>query len=323
MMETILLGTYTRNTSKGIYQITLNKKTERLENLKLIAETSNPTYLEYDQDTHKLYAVYQQGNRAGISIWDYEDGSTQLLETITQEGTPPCFVHYDPKRDESIDANYHMGQVNIYKNGEILQTLQYPEGAKAHFAHTHPRTGDLYTIDLGNDTVQKYRNHALIATYHAPKGSGPRHLVYHPTQDLIYVYTEHSNQLIVLEDGKTFKEIQIIDALDQDDEKSGAAIRITKDAKFIYVSNRGHDSLTVFSINDDFTVNKIQNISVYGKHPRDFNLSLDEDYVVVGNKDTNNLTLFKRDAQTGLLTYLNSDTRADEVVSVLFIEDVS
>lgn len=319
-METILIGTYTRKTSEGIYQITLDKEKGVFKDLKLIAKTENPTYLEYDQDSKNLYAVYQSGERGGVAIWHYDEENTTLLESITQEGVQPCYVHYDALRDEIVDANYHTGQVNIYKNNKILETIQFEEGAHAHYAHTHPKTGDLYTVDLGNDVVKKFRNHAEFDAYHTNKGTGPRHLVFHPSAPIIYVFTEHSNDLIVLKDEDKFEAVQIINALPEGGENSGAAIRISSDGRFIYVSNRGHDSLTVFEVNDDYTVTLIQNISAYGKHPRDFNLNLDETYLIVGNRDTNNLTLYKRDTDTGKLTYLHADTHVPEPVSILPIK---
>ena len=212
-METILIGTYTRKTSEGIYQITLDKEKGVFKDLKLIAKTENPTYLEYDQDSKNLYAVYQSGERGGVAIWHYDEENTTLLEAITQEGVQPCYVHYDALRDEIVDANYHTGQVNIYKNNEILETIQFEEGAHAHYAHTHPKTGDLYTVDLGNDVVKKFRNHAQVDAYHTKKGTGPRHLVFHPSAPYIYLFTEHSNDLIVLKDEDKLEAVQIINAL--------------------------------------------------------------------------------------------------------------
>ena len=316
-MQTILLGTYTRKNSEGIYQITLDTKQEKLVDLKLIANTQNPTYLDYHEGT--LYSVYQKDNEGGVAIYNYQNEETKLIEAITEEGVQPCYVHFNPVRNEIYDSNYHRGIVNVYQDGKIKETISYPKGAHAHYAHTHPKTNALYTVDLGNDMIHKYENLEEVATYKAKTGSGPRHLVFHPNAPYIYAFTEHSCEVIVLKDDKELKEIQVIDALDKEDEKSGAAIRITKDGKFLYVSNRGHDSITAFKINDDYTVTKIQNISTEGEHPRDFNLDKEENFIVVANRDTNNLTLFKRDKTTGLLTLISSNTEVFEPVAVLFI----
>lgn len=319
-METILIGTYTRKTSEGIYRLELNTKTQKLENLSLVAKTQNPTYLEYNHKNHELYAVYQDGDQGGIAIWDYKNKQATLKETMTQEGVQPCFVHYDPKRNELYDANYHRGEVHVYKEGVNTKTFKYEAGGHAHFAKTHPKTGNLYTVDLGNNLIHKYKDLKEVATYQAKEGTGPRHLVFHPSAPFIYVMTEHSNELIVLKDGDTLEAIQIISTLPEACASDGAAIRITKDGKFIYVSNRTHDSVTVFKVNDDYTVSTVQNISSFGEHPRDFNLSLDEDFLVLANRDTNNLVLYTRNKETGELNCVSSDTSVPEPVSLIFIE---
>lgn len=320
-METLLIGTYTRKTSKGIYRIELNTETESLENLSLVAETENPTYLEYDHDTNTLLAVYQDGEEGGVALWDYKNKTASLKESISEKGVQPCFVHFDKNRNEIVDANYHRGVVHVYKDGKVVENFTYPEGAHAHFSLTHPKTGALYTVDLGNDTVHKYIDLKEVATYEATKGAGPRHLVFHPTADYIYLFTELSNELIVLKDGETLEEVQVVSTLPEPAESAGAAIRISNDGRFVYVSNRTHDSISVFKVNDDYTVEMIQNISAYGEHPRDFNISPDENYLVVANRDTNNLVLYKRDHTTGELSLISKDTAVQEPVSLIFIKE--
>ena len=308
-METLLIGTYTRKTSEGIYRIELNKSTNSLENLSLVAKTENPTYLEYNHDTKELYSVYQN---------DYDKENTHLKTTITQTGVQPCFVHYDHTRNELYDSNYHTGEVHVYQNNELVETFIYPEGAHAHYVHTDPKTGALFTVDLGNDRIHKYTHLNRVATYIAKEGSGPRHLTFHPSAPIVYAMTEYSNEVIVLKDDQGLIELQSISTLPEDTESDGAAIRISSDGKYVYVSNRGHDSISVFKVNDDYTLSMIQNISTHGEHPRDFNLSKDEDYLIVANRDTNNLVLYTRDKTSGELTKV-SETEVQEPVSVISI----
>lgn len=321
LMETILIGTYTRKTSEGIYRIELNKDKETLENLTLIAKTENPTYLEYNKKNNELLAVYQDGEEGGIALWDYQDKKATLKETITQTGVQPCFVHYDEKTDEIYDANYHRGEVHVYQNGELKKTFQYEKGGHAHYVHTDPKTGLLYTVDLGNDKVYKYSSLEEVSVYEAKENSGPRHIAFHPNAPYLYIMTEYSNEVIVLKDEGTLEEVQTISTLPEDGDSDGAAIRISSDGKYVYVSNRGHDSITVFTVNDDHTLTFTQNISTYGEHPRDFNLSQDENYLVVANRDSNNLVLYKRNATTGELTLISKDTEVQEPVSLIFIND--
>lgn len=320
-MKTLLIGTYTRKTSEGFYRIQLNTQTDTLENLSLVAKTENPTYLEFEPKTQTLYAVYQDKDKGGVALWDYKNKQASLRQSITQQGVQPCFVHYDNRSDVIYDANYHKGCVNVYQDGTLKKTFEYPEGAHAHFVMTHPHTKALYTVDLGNDAIHKYVDLEEVSYFETPKGSGPRHLVFHPTAEYVYVFTELSSELIVLKDGDTFEAIQTISTIPEGAIKSGAAIRITHDGRFIYVSNRGHDSISVFKVNDDYTVSLVQNISSYGEHPRDFNLSPDENYLVAANRDTNNLVLYRINKTTGELTLISKDTEVQEPVSLIFIED--
>lgn len=320
-METLLIGTYTKNTSKGIYRLELNTETETLENLSVVAETENPTYLEYDKDTQTLLAVYQSGDQGGIALWDYKNKKATLKEAIAEEGVQPCFVHYDKKRNEYVDANYHQGAVRVYQDGKVKEKFVYEKGGHAHFAITHPKTGVLYTIDLGNDLIHKYVDLKEVATFKTEKGAGPRHLVFHTNADYIYVFTELSNEIIVLKDGDTLEQVQIVSTLPEEARSAGAAIRITNDGKYIYVSNRFHDTVSVFEVKDDYTVAMIQNISAYGEHPRDFIISPDEKYLVVANRDTNNLVLYRRDEISGKLELISKDNTVPEPVSLIFIEE--
>src|SRR5699024_4371099 len=158
------------------------------------------------------------------------------------------------------------------------------KGGHAHYVHTDSKTGLLYTVDLGNDKVHKYSNLGEVSVYEAKENSGPRHIAFHPNAPYLYIMTEYSNEVIVLKDEGTLEQVQTMSALQEYGDSDAAAIRISSDGKYVYVSNRGHDSITVFTVNDDHTLTFTQNISSYGEHPRDFNLSQDENYLVVANR---------------------------------------
>lgn len=320
-MKQILIGTYTRNESQGIYALDLDENSQQLVNLRLIAPAQNPTYLDFDAETKTLYSVMQEGDAGGVGVWDFHDQAI-LKEKYLSETTPPCYVKYDRKEQCIYDANYHLGSVHVYKNNEVQKVIQYDLGAKAHFADLDPKTDDLFVCDLGWDAIYKYRLLNEIAVYETPQGFGPRHLAFHPTQPIIYAFGELSSEVIVLKDEEfELIHMQTINTLpdDEDQIKSGAAIRISNDGHFLYVSNRGHDSITVFRIDANYTLTWLDNVSTYGQHPRDFMLSFDNHYLVVANKDTNNLTLFANDIATGKLTVLQKDIAVPEPVSILFI----
>lgn len=315
----ILLGTYTRNTSEGIYSISLNDN--KLSDLKLVAKATNPTYLDYDSSTKRLYSVYQEGDLGGVAVWDYNGETAVLKQSYLDDGVQPCYVRFDKENNVLYDANYHLGRMRVYDEEGMEKEFKYDEGAKAHYVNMDPKSSDLFVCDLGLDTVHKYRLLNEIATYKTTPGMGPRHLVFHPEKPLIYILGELNNTIEVVEDQEfDLVKLQSVDMLNGlEVESSGGAIRISNDGKFVYASNRGHDSIVVFKVLEDGKLEFVQIESVYGEHPRDFAISPEGDYIVVANRDTNNLTLFKRDQSTGKLELLQKDVAAPEVVAVLFI----
>lgn len=317
-MEKILLGTYTKHDSKGIYSIELVDG--HLVNLQLVAEAENPTYLDYDAETKTLYSVSQKGPLGGVAVWDYDGNIAVEKETYLKEGVQPCYVRYDKNEDVIYDANYHGGKFHVYGDGEVQKVFEYGTGSKAHYADIDPKTGDVFVVDLGKDTIHKYRLLNEIATYTTVEGMGPRHLVFHPTAPYIYILGELNNTVEVVKDNEfEFEHIQTLSTLPEEGILSGGgAIRISKDGKFVYATNRGHDSIVTYKIKDDYTLELVSIDSVHGGHPRDFALSKDQEYLVVANRDANNLVLFKRDTEKGTLTYIE-EVSAPEVVATLFI----
>ena len=318
----LTLGTYTKHSSKGIYQIDLNTDTKRLENLTLLLEIQNATYI--DIAGNRLYAVIKEG---GSGLRMYENGS--IVNQVTHEETPPSFVSCFPAKEIVMSANYHGGHVDLYSTQEHqlrhLQRISYAEGSHAHCIMYVPRFDQVIVCDLGLDKVLAYSIHdlklVLRQTFHTLPQQGPRHFVVHPALPVLYVMTELSCEVLVLSKNEdAFELIQTIGTLPEGENqiKSGAAIRISPDGKFLYVSNRGHDSITVFEIRPSGKLIFIQNIPSFGKNPRDFNLSPDGRFVVAANLLSDSLTLYERDEDTGMLSLVQKDVYAPETTCVLF-----
>jgi 6-phosphogluconolactonase len=318
----IYLGTYTKKESKGIYSIEVQNN--ELTNLNLEMNVDNPTYLaRLNNDT---FSVVKDGSKGGIAY--YRDNN--LINQAVEEGAPPCYVSYDLDRNLVFSANYHGGRVNAYKftkDGIVdHQKLVFDSGSKAHYIAYNELLDMVLVCDLGLDRVYFFTysdNDQLILKYqfNASEKSGPRHLVVHPTKPIVYVFTELSSEVLVLEVNNGVKLVSKVNCLPEGVEgpKWGAAIRISKDAKFVYVSNRGHDSISVFKVSEDgLSLDLIQNISTEGVQPRDFNLSPCGMLCLVANHDTNNLTLFARCVETGKLSLLQKDVYAPESVCVVF-----
>jgi 6-phosphogluconolactonase len=154
------------------------------------------------------------------------------------------------------------------------------------------------------------------------EGAGPRHLTFHPSKNLIYVLNELNNTITSISKSDSGA-CQIVSSLstlpDGFSEYSNAAdIHISLDGKFLYASNRGHDSIAIFKVNSaDGSLTLIGNESTKGKNPRNFSLSPDNNYLVVANQDSDNLVSFKRNSESGLLTFV-SEIEAPTPVCILF-----
>ena len=339
MMEKIILGTYTRRVSEGIYTINLDNEKGELTGLELATKENSPTYLTKSK-AGNLYTVTSIDGLGGAGAYDHE---FQFLNAVTESGAPLCYVAVDETRQLVYGANYHKGEVNVYRileNGGLEATdavfHQEETGPHKNQEHAHVHYTDLtpddrlVVCDLGTDRVYTYDvskegKLTAVAEFIAEPGTGPRHLVFHPTnQKIAYLFGELDSTVRVLQYDAahgSFTEKQKISTLPEDfqGESGGAAIRISKDGNYVYASNRGHNSIAVFAVSpDECTLENIQIISTEGDFPRDFALNPENNYLVCANQNTDNLTLYSRDAATGLLSVRQKDIYAPECVCVYF-----
>ncbi|WP_161878760.1 lactonase family protein [Alkalibacterium sp. MB6] len=342
MTQTILLGTYTKKDSKGIYSIQLDTQKKSLDLLKEEAHIGNPTYLDGTDDLSLLFSVAKTEDKGGIaSFRKGELGNYLAMDTFMEEGAPPCYVAYDSDRELVYTANYHTGEVAVFStNSEGELTLvdkvkhsgssvhDNQKGPHAHYFDLTPDKDFLVACDLGTDEVITYSltmDHKLqpVASVKMPAGTGPRHIVFHPQKPYAYVMGELSSEVVVLsydKDEGRFDSIQTITSIPEDHTgfNGAAAIRMSSDGKFLYASNRGHDSLVVYAIKENGTLELVEYVPTEGKTPRDFNLDPSEQFIVVAHQDTDNLTLFERNKADGTLTMLQKDVYAPEVICVTF-----
>ncbi len=336
----LLLGTYTRRVSDGIYTIELNTETQALENLSLLAEVGSPTYLDTNEDKSIIYTIVNENDEGGIaSLVKQADGTYTRKDQVMAAGAPPCYVAYDKNRELVYTANYHKGEVTVYKTdaeGNLeLTDVDVHSGSSvhenqdaphAHYTNLTPDEKYMVACDLGTDEVYTYEVSAEgklteVARLEVAPGTGPRHLVFHPTLDIAYIFGELSSDVVVVSydaDTGKFEIIQTISTIPADHTSfnGGAAIRISSDGKFVYASNRGHDSLAIFATDTDGKLTLVNYTPTEGETPRDFNLDPSEKYVIVGHQDSDNLTLFERNAEDGTLTLLEKDVEAPEVVCI-------
>lgn len=340
------IGTYTKGGSKGIYSFTLDTENKKISDVKVAAELDNPTYVTVSKDNRYLYSVVKEGEKGGVASYSILDDAGTLEGKNKQllSGSSPCHVSVDKDNHYVLDANYHKGTVAGYLTNEdgsihpAFSVIEHqgtgPNSERQEKAHTHyagftPDEKYAVVVDLGIDKLITYKltDEALteVSSLSVKPGSGPRHLEFHPNGKYAYLMTELSSEVIVLEyhaeDG-SFTELQYISAIPEDftENSQGSAIHVSSDGRFVYAANRGHDSIAVFSVDQDTgKLTFVEHTSTEGSWPRDFMLDPTEKFLVASNQESGNLVLFARDAETGKLTLLQSDVAVPYPVCVKFL----
>lgn len=341
MKQIVLLGSYTKKGSQGIYRAQFDDETGDLTTPQpYFTGLGSPTYLAISQQ-QVMYAIDGDGDQGGIAAVDISGEQPRLLNTVLEPGSAPAHVSLDEQRRLVFASNYHAGRLNVYRieeDGTLTATDEVThdgrgprpeqEASHVHFASLTPDRR-LAAVDLGNDRIYTYdvtddgqlRQERWLQL---PAGYGPRHLRFHHQRPIAYVLGELSSQISVLQyrsDG-TFQLLNTQTTIPADwtAHNGAAAIRISADDRFLYVSNRGYNSIAVYAISaDGLTLTLIQQISSAGDFPRDFNFDLTEKYVLLVNQNTSNGTLYRRDTTTGILTMVQKEIVTPEAVNVHFL----
>lgn len=338
------IGTYTKGESEGIYSFVLDTEAGKISDVKVAAKLDNPTYLTISKDNQYLYSVVKEGDSGGVAAYrlDSGSGSLEAFNSQVSAGSPPCHVSVDSSAENVFSANYHKGTVESYLTnsdgslGPAVSVMEHSgsgpdsrqEKPHTHYAGLTPDEKYVIAVDLGIDQVISYEvNEGVLnekSTLSVKAGSGPRHLVFHPNGKYAYVMTEFSSEVLLLqyqEDG-SFTQMQGISTLPEDfkENNQGSAIHISSDGRFVYAGNRGHNSIAVFSVNqDNGELSFVEHTSTEGNWPRDFVLDPTEKFVVASNQNSSNLVLYSRDENTGKLILLQSDVAVPDPVCVKFL----
>ena len=161
-----------------------------------------------------------------------------------------------------------------------------------------------------------------LATYTCAAGAGARHLVFHNHYKIAYLICELNSTIeVLIYDGVgEFECMQTISTLPEgfNEFNATAAIRLSKDGKYLYASNRGHDSIVVYTILADGSLELLEFVPTNGKNPRDFDLSPDQEFLIAVHQDSDNATVFKRNPETGRLAELSNEFQVREAVCISF-----
>lgn len=354
----VYFGCYTggKSPSKGINVAKFNTATGDLSDPELAVETGSPSFLAIHPSKKFLYAVGEMGTPGakggGVSAFSIHlpDGKLTLINQVSAVGQGPCHVSLDQTGSMAMIANYGSGSVVSYpvkadgSLGEHVSFIQHEgssvnparqKGPHAHSVNRSPDNRFAFACDLGLDKVFIYKIDPATATMTAndpafgkvAPGSGPRHFAFHPSGKFAFVNNEMAMTVTSFAydaDKGALTEIETVSTLPEADRgKKGFSTAETvahPNGKVVYVSNRTHDTIAVFSC--DPTTGKltlIQNANCEGQIPRNFALDPTAHWMIVAHQNSNTAALFKVDQDTGKLSFTGRKVNVGGSVCVRYL----
>lgn len=314
------IGCYDSENSQGIFEFSLDSRLGKIEKIeKFIDIFDGKCVNNLDKDI--LISTIKKDNKQGICLIDKK--TKKILSAINFEDASPCFVE---KIDEYIyTANYHDGLVNVYEAKDNMLKLKksIAIGKKAGCHQVLKYQNYILVPCLLIDEIQIFdieKDFAYVKSLKYDKNTGPRHGVFNKDFTKFYLVTELSNQLFIYDvSDLEFKNTKIIDLLKKQDAPStSAAIRLSSNEKYLYISTRGKDIISVIDLEDGEKI--LQQINCGGKHPRDFVLSPDNNYLISVNKDSNDLIVWLVDKEESKLLSIVSRDKVPSGISIVFNE---
>jgi 6-phosphogluconolactonase len=334
------VGTYTGPDTKGIYAYRFDAATGEATPIGLVAETVNPSFLAIDPTQRFLYAANEisdyrgqkeGGKRTGaISAFaiDRKSGKLTLLNQVSSYGAGPCYVSLDQAGKYVLAANYYGGNVAVFpvrKDGrldEASAVIEHtgpavdPSGPQPHQIDLSRDNRFAIASYLGLDRLLAYRFDPVKGTLSANDppftqlhpGARPRHFAFDPNYKFLYALEEAASKVAGFSyDAATGTLRQMATVSTLPDGFSGdnttAEIKMHPDGKFLYSSNRGHDSIAIFAIDPATGMPTfLEAVPSGGKKPRNFEIAPGGAYLLAANQNSNNIVVFKIDPQTGHLT---------------------
>lgn len=334
----LFVGTYTEKESKGIYAYRYDAASSELTPLGEAAETINPSFLAIDPGSRFLYAVnevpnYKSANSGAVSAFviGRQSGKLSLLNQVASGGADPCYIAFDKTGKYALVANYTGGSVSVFpvqSDGHIGEPSTFvqhagasvnkerQEGPHAHWIETTSDNRFAIAVDLGLDELLVYRFDAKTGSLAAndppyaklDPGAGPRHLAFHPSGKLVYVVNELQSTITAFSYDPSrgaLQKLKTVSTLPKGFSGSNdtAEIQVHPSGKFLFASNRGHDSIAVFSIGRRTgTLTLVDHFPTQGKTPRNFEIDPTGKLLLVANQDTNNIVVFRINPNNGRLT---------------------
>jgi len=345
------VGTYTNNAkSKGIYAFKFDTATGQATPMGVAAEIANPSFVTIHQNRKYLYAV-GEGQGGSVTAFSIDPASAKLtkLNTVSSKGGGPCHLNVDKTGKNLLVVNYNTGSSAVFPinaDGSLKEASSVQQhkgssadkgrqgGPHAHSVNMSPDNRFAIVADLGLDEVKVYKfdaNAGTITPNEPPfakvaAGSGPRHFAFHPKGKNAYVINEMAMTVTAFKwDAKkgVLTETQTISTLPPDfkDSRKGlstAEVVAHPSGKFVYGSNRGHDTIAVYQVKGDKLV-YVENVATQGKTPRNFVVDPSGQFLLAENSGTDNVVVFKIDQKTGKLTPTGTKFDVGSPVCIRFL----
>ncbi|MEM1223935.1 MAG: lactonase family protein [Verrucomicrobiota bacterium] len=352
--QLVYFGTYTSGKSKseGSYQAWFDESTGTRSAPKLAAELENPSFLAAHPELPLLFAVLEvedfdsTGGAVAAFKINHVTGELTHLNTQKSGGAHPCHISIDHSGQVALVTNYSTGTVSnfqIQEDGSLTEAVSvvqhsgssvHPKrqlGPHAHSIYPGPANKSIYAIDLGTDEIIQYALDSTgqleeTATTKLSPGTGPRHMAFHPKGKFAYSINELVNTIstysITPETGK-LTYVDSISTLPADfsGRNSTAEVVIHPSGKFLYGSNRGHDSIAVFQIDPaDGRLDPVQKFEIEGKIPRNFDLDLSGRFLLVAGQRSSTVEILKINEMDGTLTAVGDPISLPTPVCIVTVD---
>jgi 6-phosphogluconolactonase len=346
-----LVGTYTEKTdSKGIYAFDFDAETGHLAHKGVAAETLNPSWVAVHQNGKFAYAANESGPSSTITAFAIDAKSAKLtqLNQLSALGADPCYLSFDKTGKYLFAANYSSGNVvvfpilpdgklgehtaNVKDAGTLGPNKERQEGPHAHWVHVSPDNRFVFVSDLGLDGILSYRFNAVNGTLtpnnpplaKLTPGSGPRHVAFSANGKYVYVISELANTVTAFSynaDKGTLFQLQMLSTLPGDftGRNDDAEISVDSNSKWLFASNRGHDTIAVFAINSDGTLHEVNEYPTGGKEPRHFTIDPTGKFLLAENQNSNSIVVFRIDPATGALAKASQADNISSPVCLAFL----
>ncbi len=343
----VLIGTYTNAGSEGIYTYRFDPKTGDVTANSSV-KTSNPSYLVVSPDNKYVFAV-NEDTEGMVSAFQFnkQNGSLTLLNQVTSAGAHPCYISTNKKGNILVAGNYSGGTIavmDVRKDGQLSQPKQIIQlkgssvnRSRQEKAHVHATVFSsdykhLLVPDLGTDKVMIYKvasGSGALQPAEQPfvevnAGAGPRHLTFHPKLNIAYLIEELTGTISVFtyKDG-TLSLFQNTSShpMSYQGAYGSADIHVSPDGRFLYASNRGDaNSIAIFSIDQENGMILPAGFQpTLGIHPRNFSIDPTGSFLLVANRDSDEVVIFKIDKQTGQLEDTKKRIKVSKPVCVKWI----